>query len=55
MNDPEHWRKRAQEARALAESITDGPARAAMLKIADGYDKLAERAAHREIGDPPVV
>jgi hypothetical protein len=40
---------------ALAATITDGLAREAMLKIADGYDKLAERAAHREIGDPPVA
>ena len=43
INDPTHWRSRAEEARAIAEEMTDLEARAAMLRIADGYDRLATR------------
>jgi hypothetical protein len=31
INDPEHWRKRAEEARAMAESLTDLEAKRLML------------------------
>jgi cytochrome c553 len=47
LNDPEHWRQRAEEARALAEQMTDELSKQMMLKIADHYDKLAVRAAIR--------
>ena len=43
LSDPEHWRKRAREARARAEGV--GPAsRAGMLGIAESYDQLARHA-----------
>jgi hypothetical protein len=45
--DPEHWRRRAEEARALAEQMSDEWSKQTMLKIADDYDKLAVRAAIR--------
>jgi hypothetical protein len=49
MNDPAHWRKRATEARAGAEAITDTEAKLIMLAIAADYEKLALRAADRLI------
>jgi hypothetical protein len=47
--DPEHWRRRAAEARALANTLGDPDAKKTMLGIADGYDRLAKRAAERAI------
>jgi hypothetical protein len=47
-NDPEHWHSRAEEARALAEQISDEASKRTMLKIADDYDQLAVRAALRK-------
>jgi hypothetical protein len=40
-NDPGHWRKRATEARALAEQMTDAVGKKAMIEIAEKYDRLA--------------
>src|SRR5262245_46203317 len=42
LNDPEHWRDRARQTRATAETVTDSAAKRAMLTIADEY--LANRA-----------
>jgi hypothetical protein len=47
INDPKHWQDRAEEARAMAEQLTDEKSRDAMLRIAKDYDKLAERAEVR--------
>jgi hypothetical protein len=47
----EHWRKRAKEAREIAVQMTDPHTKAVMLKIAQDYEKLAERAAQRA-GEP---
>jgi hypothetical protein len=33
INDPKHWRHRAAEARAMAESLTDPEAKQQMLKL----------------------
>jgi hypothetical protein len=44
---PEHWHQRAAEMRALAEMMENREHRAAMLRLADDYDKLADRAAGR--------
>jgi DNA mismatch repair ATPase MutS len=43
INDPKHWRRRAKEARALAEQIADPEAKRTMLKNADDYERLAQR------------
>lgn len=50
INDPEHWRNRANEARALAEQIQDPQSREAMLRIASDYERLATRAQQRSQG-----
>jgi hypothetical protein len=52
INDPNHWRARAEEARAIADEMSDIEARAAMLRIADGYDRLAQHAEARVLTAP---
>jgi hypothetical protein len=39
--NPDGWRKRAEEARALAGSTADATAKRSLLDIADAYDALA--------------
>ena len=50
INDPKHWRYRAEEARALAEKLTDPEAKQLMLKVAADYEQLAKRAEERSAG-----
>lgn len=50
-NDPEHWRTRAAEARAVAEKMTDAAGREAMTEIAEKYERLAQRALQRLTGE----
>jgi hypothetical protein len=45
--DPDNWRKRAEEARAIAVQMSDPHTKATMLAIARDYDKLAVRAEQR--------
>jgi hypothetical protein len=47
LNNPAHWHLRAQEARLLAAQLEDPEAKAATLKIAEAYERLAVRAAKR--------
>ena len=49
MNDPDHWRSRAEEARCIAEDMGDAEAKRMMLGIAAGYEKLARHAEGRLI------
>jgi len=47
INDPKHWRERAEEARVHAEQLADPESKKAMLRIAEDYEKLAKRAEER--------
>ena len=47
-DDPEHWRSRAEEARATADQMRDLESRRVMLGIAESYDELAARAEARK-------
>jgi hypothetical protein len=47
LNDPQHWRDRAEQARAMAVQMTDVDAIAAMLGVAGDYELLAKRAEER--------
>ena len=43
VSDPQHWRRRAEEARTLADELTDAEAKRKMLKIVEDYERLAIR------------
>jgi hypothetical protein len=47
INDPDHWRGRAAEARAAAELMPDQASREAMLRVAADYEEIAKRAQER--------
>lgn len=47
INDPKHWRDRAAQMRALAECMAKPETMAIMAKLAEDYDKLADRAEER--------
>jgi hypothetical protein len=47
LNNPDHWRVRAIEARAVAEHITDPASQQMMLNVAAEYEDLARRAEER--------
>ena len=53
-NDPDYWRKRAEEARAIAVQMVNAHTKATMLAIAQDYEKLAKRA-EQQIGDKPTT
>ena len=52
LKDPAHWRERAEDARRVAETLTDPKARQTMLEIAESYERLAERALIRAAKRP---
>jgi hypothetical protein len=54
IDDPEHWRERAEVARALAEEMHDSVARQMTLDVAEGYERLAARVARRLLTRGPV-
>ena len=47
MNDAKHWRDRGAEMRVIADGFTDKKAAAMIRRLADDYDKMAERAEDR--------
>ena len=52
-NNFKHWRDRAAEMRAISELITDPETVAIMLRLANDYDLLADRAHIRSNGGAP--
>ena len=46
-DDPEYWRKRAEEARALADQMKDAHTKSLMLGIAASYEKIGKWAGVR--------
>jgi hypothetical protein len=52
IDDPKHWRSRAAEMRMLADEMSDESARTIMLKLANDYDKLGDRAEERSSKRP---
>jgi hypothetical protein len=46
LDDPEHWRNRAEEPRNVAEQMSDPEAKRTMFRVASDYEKLA---AHAEL------
>lgn len=44
---PGHWRERAEEAFTLAEQFKDPETKAEMLRVAEGYMRLADKAEAR--------
>jgi hypothetical protein len=47
LNDPDYWRDRAEELRAIAEHLKSADAKATILACARDYDLLAQRAEER--------
>jgi hypothetical protein len=47
MHDPDHWRRRADEAHSVAIQMTDVESKNAVLEIAAECDKLCRRAEDR--------
>jgi hypothetical protein len=53
VNDSKHWHDRAAEMRALSDMMKDPETVSIMLRLADDYDRLAERADVRSNGGVP--
>ena len=50
IHEPKRWRERAEEARAVAESLSNPQARQHMLACAESYDRLAVLAELGPLG-----
>jgi hypothetical protein len=46
--DPRHWEERAAKTRDKAEQYSMRDSRERLLKIAEEYDRIAQRAAERQ-------
>ena len=48
LDDPKHWLERAEEARSIADQLSDPESRRMMLRIAEDYERLANHARRRK-------
>lgn len=46
-DNPDYWRKRAEEARSLADEMKDAHTKSIMLEIAAGYEKILKWVEER--------
>ena len=53
VNDAKHWRDRAAEMRIPSTMMQEIETQSIMIRLADDYDKLADRAEHRSNGERP--
>ena len=51
LNDARHWRDRAAQMRVLSGEIKNFEAQSIMVKLANDYDQLADRAEDRAARD----
>jgi hypothetical protein len=49
----QHWLRRAEEARQIAEMVNDSDVREKLLDLAKTYEKLANRASANELQIEP--
>ena len=54
INDLKHWRERAAEMRVIADTMNNIETVGIMLRLADEYDRLSDRAETRSNGGVPV-
>ena len=47
IDDPTHWRRRAEEARRMADQANDPADKEALIDIAAAYEQLVARIAKR--------
>jgi hypothetical protein len=49
LNDPAHWRRRAQETRTMADQLNDPAAKQKLLEVAQHYEEIAAIAEKRSV------
>jgi hypothetical protein len=52
VDEPAHWRERAMEARKMANLMHGPGGKGTMLRIAEGYERVAEMAVRRLAHQP---
>jgi hypothetical protein len=48
LDEPKHWLERAEEARSIADQLSDPESRRMMMRIAEDYERLANHARRRK-------
>jgi len=51
IRSPEHWLERAKDAWHHVENMRDPDSRLQMIEIAEGYERMAQRARERQLRD----
>jgi hypothetical protein len=55
LQDPNHWRERAEETRTYAESYAYRKSRDILLEIAEEYERLAEQTEQWQSADQGYI